>query len=646
MKLRPVLLFAFVLPLVAPLVALRAAPQQQRGANPHGDDRLECAKCHTAEGWTPVLKTPGFKHDQTGFTLEGAHNQVSCRDCHRSLVFARVGTACADCHKDAHKGELGLRCEACHTPHSWANQRSMADRHSRTRFPLVGLHANVDCDSCHRSQQPNQYATTPTECGQCHVQSYLNAKNPNHAAGGFSRRCEDCHTASGWRPATGVDHSTTRFPLTGAHQAVSCARCHVGGKFAGTPLDCYSCHQANYNSTSNPKHVASNFPRTCESCHSTNAWKPASGIDHNKTRFPLTGAHQRVDCTRCHVGGRYAGTATDCYSCHQANYNGTTNPNHASGGFPRTCESCHSTNAWKPASNIDHNKTRFPLTGAHQQVDCARCHVGGRYAGTPTDCYSCHQAKYNSTTNPNHAASNFPRTCESCHTTIAWKPASFDHNKTRFKLTGAHQQVDCARCHIGGRYAGTPTDCYSCHQANYNGTTNPNHVSGGFPRTCESCHSTNAWKPASFDHNKTRFKLTGAHQQVDCTRCHVGGRYAGTATDCYSCHQANYNGTTNPNHRAAGFPTDCQGCHTTNAWRPASFDHDGRFFPIYSGKHRGVWTSCQTCHVNPANYKAFECINCHEHEKSRTDSKHRDVGGYSYSSPACYRCHPRGVGGD
>ena len=494
MKLRPLLFFACVLPLAAPL----AAPQQQGGANPHGDDRLECAQCHTAERWTPVVKTPGFKHDGTGFALEGAHGQASCRGCHRTLVFTRVGTACADCHKDAHKGELGLRCETCHSPQSWTNQRSMADRHSRTRFPLIGAHANVDCDSCHRGQQPNLYATTPTDCGQCHVQSYLNAKSPDHVKGGFSRRCEDCHTATSWRPATGVDHNTTRFPLTGAHQAVSCSRCHVGGKFAGTPLDCYSCHQANYNSTTSPKHASSNFPRSCESCHSTSAWRPASGIDHNKTRFPLTGAHQRVDCARCHVGGRYAGTATDCYSCHQANYNGTTNPNHASAGFPRTCESCHSTNAWRPASGIDHNKTRFPLTGAHQQVDCARCHVGGRYAGTPTDCYACHKANFDATTNPKHN----------------------------------------------------------------------------------------------------------------------------------------------------GFPTQCQNCHTTKAWRPASFDHDGRFFPISSGRHRGVWSSCQTCHVNPGNYKAFECINCHAHERSQTDDHHKEVGGYVYNSPACYRCHPRGDKGD
>jgi hypothetical protein len=28
------------------------------------------------------------------------------------------------------------------------------------------------------------------------------------------------------------------------------------------------------------------------------------------------------------------------------------------------------------------------------------------------------------------------------------------------------------------------------------------------------------------------------------------------------------------------------------------------------------------------------------------DRDHREVGGYSYSSAACYRCHPRGVAED
>ena len=536
---------AAALVLVPVLVLYGQSTKEQ----PHGDLKLDCAECHNPEKWVPVGKPPTFRHDTTGFALESAHAQVSCRGCHRTLEFNQVGTACADCHKDAHRGELGASCEACHTPATWTNQREMFQVHSRTRFPLFASHSRLDCTACHRNQQPYQYKTTPAECGNCHLPTYLRTTNPSHVQSGFSRRCEDCHnvTSPTWRSA--------RF--------------------------------------SHPE------------------------------SFPLAGGHSALACARCHTSGNYAGTSSACVSCHQATYAATTNPNHVAGRIPTTCENCHTISSWRPAK-FDHEQTRFPLTGAHNRTDCAKCHVGGRYTGTPTDCNSCHQANYAATTNPNHKASGFPTQCQSCHTTSAWRPANFDHQATRFPLTGAHQRVDCARCHAGGRYTGTPTDCYSCHQTNYASTTNPNHQASAFPTQCQTCHTTSAWRPATSDHNKTRFPLTGAHQRVDCARCHVGGRYTGTPTDCNSCHQANYAATTNPNHRSAGFPVTCQDCHTTTAWKPASFDHDGRYFPIYSGKHRGKWTSCSECHVSAGNYKAFECILCHEHSnKAKVDSDHK-----------------------
>jgi hypothetical protein len=268
---------------------------------------------------------------------------------------------------------------------------------------------------------------------------------------------------------------------------------------------------------------------------------------------------------------------------------------------------------------------------------------GRRYKGTPTTA-TRHQPDYARTTNPNHQAGRFSTKCQDCHNTGAWKPANFDHSKTRFALTGAHERTECSRCHVGGRYTGTPTDCNSCHQPDYARTTNPNHQAGGFPLTCQSCHSTNAWRPANVDHSRTRFPLTGAHTRVACATCHVGGRYAGTPTACNSCHNTAYLGTTNPNHQAAGFPITCESCHTTSAWRPANWDHDGRYFPIYSGKHRGKWSSCSDCHVTAGNYRAFECITCHKHSnRTEVDDKHKGETGYAYQSAACYRCHPRGT---
>ena len=97
---------------------------------------------------------------------------------------------------------------------------------------------------------------------------------------------------------------------------------------------------------------------------------------------------------------------------------------------------------------------------------------------------------------------------------------------------------------------------------------------------------------------------------------------------------------TNPNHAAAGFPKTCETCHTTTSWSGATFNHT--WFPIYSGSHKGKWTTCGDCHTNASDYASFSCTNCHAHDKTSMDSKHRNNKNYVYNSSNCYSCHPRG----
>ena len=134
--------------------------------------------------------------------------------------------------------------------------------------------------------------------------------------------------------------------------------------------------------------------------------------------------------------------------------------------FPTDCQVCHTTTNWLGAV-FDHNKTTFPLTGAHTTVACATCHVNNNYTTLPTDCYGCHTKDFNGTTNPNHAKSGFPTTCAVCHNTTTWLNATFDHNKTAFPLTGAHTTVACATCHVNNNFTTLPTDCYGCHQKDF-----------------------------------------------------------------------------------------------------------------------------------------------------------------------------------
>jgi hypothetical protein len=605
--------------------------------SPHGPLSVPCQNCHTLNGWKPIRAVPEFDHNTTRFPLRGMHQGVACVQCHTKPVFTNVGKQCAECHADIHKGQLGANCEQCHSVRGWNVQIQQIRQHNN-RFPLLGAHAVVDCDACHKNAAVSNFKGLSTDCYSCHAKDYQTA-TPSHVSLGFPTTCTQCHGMDNWMGAK-FDHlQFTGFALTGAHATLDCVACHVGGKYTGTPATCVGCHLSDFNTTNNPPHAQAGFPQSCQQCHSTAAWSPAT-FDHSTfTKFPLTGAHINVACTQCHVNGQYAGTPTDCASCHIKDFNGTTNPNHAQAGFPQTCQQCHNTTSWLNAT-FDHNSTGFPLTGAHASVQCALCHVNGNYNLTSANaaCVSCHLKDFQGTTQPNHVQSNFPQTCQQCHNTTSWTDATFDHSTTGFPLTGAHATVQCALCHVNGNYNLTSanTACVSCHLKDFQGTTDPNHVQASFPQTCQQCHSTTSWGNATFDHSTTGFALTGAHTTLQCTQCHVNSNYNLTSanTACVSCHQTDFNNTNNPPHAAAGFPTTCQTCHTTASWTSATFNHTTTGFAL-TGAHTSL--QCAQCHVNN-NYSLTSgaCANCHLKDyQGATNPNHVQAG----FPQTCDQCH-------
>ncbi len=304
------------------------------------------------------------------------------------------------------------------------------------------------------------------------------------------------------------------------------------------------------------------------------------------------------------------------------------------------CRLCHAQGSWEVsgAGGFDHATTGFPLEGMHQYALCRDCHREPVFAHIGTQCADCHTDTHRGRLGP---------VCSDCHTPDAWvdQPRMRqEHSATALPLVGAHERVDCDACHSGavtGDYVGTPTACYACHAGDYEATTDPDHHLAGFSTDCERCHGvfSSTWGSGDFIHPQN-FPLTGAHGQIDCTVCHSNG-FAGTPADCVACHQTNYDNTTNPSHVASGFPVSCRDCHSTNAWVPSNWDHD-MLFPINSGAHREKWNSCNDCHVVPSNFAVFECILCHEHNRTDTDEDHTKVSNYQYLSTACYSCHPRG----
>jgi Zn finger protein HypA/HybF involved in hydrogenase expression len=459
--------------------------------------------------------------------------------------------------------------------------------------------------------------------------------------GALAIGCNNCHTTESWkpiRPFPDFDHRKTRFSLQGAHARSNCRDCHVQLAFSSAGTACTDCHADIHR-----RKLGSN----CEQCHSVRGWRTiAAAVNGHENRFPLFGAHAALQCEVCHKSAavsQYRGLSSECGSCHISEFRTAKQIDHQAAGFSTRCNQCHSADSW--VQGFNHAQTTgFALMGAHASVDCMKCHAGGRFSGTPVNCVGCHLQEFNTATNPNHIASGFPQDCSVCHSTSAWIPASFNHNATSFPLTGAHARQGCTACHVNGQFANLPTACVSCHKKDYDSTSNPNHAGAGFPQDCAICHTTSAWTPASFDHSKTKFPLTGAHTSVACLNCHISGVYAGTPADCYSCHSKEYNSATNPGHAAAGFPKDCSQCHSTSSWSGAVFNHTK--FPIYSGSHAGQWTACGDCHTNSSNYTVFSCLNCHAHEKAEMDSEHGGIRNYVYNSANCYSCHPNGRGGD
>jgi nitrate/TMAO reductase-like tetraheme cytochrome c subunit len=509
-------------------------------------------------------------------------------------------------------GSIKLPCTNCHTTTGWKPIRPFPDfNHASTRYPLEGMHAGLDCGQCHVKLV---FSNVGSRCADCHADIHRRQMGNN---------CEECHTVRGWLEIQrNPGGHQNRFPLMGAHAATQCQDCHKSaavGLFKGLSTECVSCHQNDYRTATAVDHIAAGFSTKCDTCHRADSWR--SGFDHAKdTGFALSGAHSGLQCVQCHIGGKFSGTPADCVGCHLADYNTATNPNHVQGNFPKNCSICHATTAWDPAS-LDHNNTQFPLTGAHASRECVDCHKNGQYTGLSTACSSCHLTDFSGATDPNHTAAGFSQTCSTCHSTTAWTPAIFDHSTTQFPLTGAHVGPRCNACHASGQYSTLPSTCVSCHLANFNGTTNPNHITAGFPQDCTVCHSTTGWTPALFDHSKSQFPLTGAHTSLQCPACHSNGQYSNLPTTCVSCHLTNFNGATNPNHVSASFPQDCTICHTTAAWTPSIFDHGKTSFPL-TGAHTSV--QCANCHISGV-YAGTpkDCYSCHSSEyRNTTDPNH------------------------
>ncbi len=271
--------------------------------------------CHSSEAWTPARVSAQFDHAKKGFALAGAHD------------------------KDIHRGELGNDCSRCHTPRNFLDRSRMVGAHQLTRFPLGGAHLMIECETCHTPAPEGRltFVNVSTQCVDCHRPLYLAAKTPDHVAAGFALTCNECHAPTIWTAAR-FNHDASGFPLTGRHRVLTCQQCHGATGFTAiTVTTCVSCHQLNFNATTNPSHAGAGFATTCQDCHTTTGWIPAPGFNHTWFSVPHGGAQ----CNDCHnVSSNFATFV--CTVCHTQ---AQTSPRHATiPGYvwnSANCYGCH-----------------------------------------------------------------------------------------------------------------------------------------------------------------------------------------------------------------------------------------------------------------------------------------------------------------
>ena len=658
----------------------------------------DCAQCHTVQGWNVAVQQ--VRDHQNRFPLLGAHSTVQCDECHKQAatgMFLGLRTACDSCHlKDwqntanpvhasAGPAFASGNCQGCHKFDSWLGATF---DHSSTGFLLTNGHANVPCASCHINNNYN-LQIAPTDCGnsQCHLTTWQQTSNPVHskASSAFATaNCSQCHNTTSWNNAI-FNHSATGFLLTNGHANVPCASCHINNNYnlqiAPTACGTAGCHLSTWQQTNTPVHSTSGpgfAAGNCANCHTTQGWDAAS-FDHSVTGFSLVGTHispTPTPCASCHVSNNYTLSTGDCMSCHTPDWSSTQKiggnvPNHITAGFPSSasaCSTCHTITKWSDGK-FDHSATGFPLTNGHANVQCALCHINGNFSLNiqPTDCGNsgCHLSTWQGTNNPVHSTAGAPfaaAKCSTCHNTISWTTATFDHSTTGWPLTGAHATTTCALCHVNNNYNFTAanTDCYGCHQDKYTSTATmggavPNHVAAGFPTSqCSSCHTTSNWT-STWSHNSTGFPLQNLHQFAPagkiaaCTDCHTGNNYslqvAPTACGTAGCHLTTWQQTTTPVHSTAGAAfalTNCSTCHTTAGWGTANFDHSATGWPL-TGTH--LTTPCASCHANN-NYTLTSantnCYGCHMDKWTSTQTLGGTVPNHvaaGFPTSLCSTCH-------
>ncbi len=462
---------------------LRARIEQDKGY--HAKREKKCFACHPDHQGRQfdmipreLLKPEVFRHQVTGFPLEGAHVALKCDSCHRERSYLKLKADCDFCHQDPHERQFAAApCDDCHSASgNWLPDRF---KHERAKFKLEGAHREADCGDCHGDGRFRGRAAQG--CADCH--------DGPHEGQFAATPCGDCHSVSGnWFPDR-FKHERAKFKLEGAHREADCSDCHGDGRFRGRAAQgCVDCHIDPH---------AGLRDRDCTRCHNPLLDWDLELSAHQEGPFPLEGRHARLACSECHRGGEISRLDSNCTACHR-------DPHRNQFGN-RSCRDCHTPTGWLPPT-FRHIGAGFILDGRHRAINCQACHPGRNYRNTPIDCESCHNDDFRRSRNPSHINAGIRGDCRLCHNTSAWRGAIFNHSF--YLLSGPHNNaMRCNSCHVGGaRYRLSDSRCSVCHpRPLHPGHPHPDgdmpdhtvpHLHGHEP--CGKCHYTDIWQNIRF----------------------------------------------------------------------------------------------------------------------------------------------------
>lgn len=387
-------------------------------------------------------------------------------------------------------------------------------------------------------------------------------------------------------------------PVTSSHAEFEedCSACHAPLSDVPQGELCVACHTEVGDDLTQDSGFHGRLPESqrfdCASCHTDHEGRDMNiveldkdSFDHALTDFALHGAHSVLACGDCHAAdSKHRDAPSQCIDCHQAD-------DVHKGLFGKDCGSCHGDSSWS-ATEFDHSRTRFPLTGAHVGVTCDACHEEDHLEPIQTTCVSCHEP------DDVHKGRNGTE-CASCHSTGSWTDVKFEHFLvTGFGLKGGHKGLACEACHRGGDFKKPGnSDCSSCHLGD-------DVHKGRFGTDCRSCHSVVDWGAVLFNHEReTGVALPPGHTNLACTDCHTGNLQDALPTTCGNCHA-------DDDVHKGQLGDRCESCHAPTSWvTQVLFDHDITSFPLV-GAHADI--ACNQCHATAAFHDAdSECVSCH-----------------------------------